>query len=151
MTSDARQAIRLLREGALGLSIDPNKIGITGFSAGGNLALNVLFHEGVEKETQANFAGLFYPWFRQDDYVTAIERDYSNIPPIFIMNAADDQITPSYRCIEFYGKLLKAKVKKTELHILNQGSHGFDLGEGRGVSTPMRKESFVKWMEDVGF
>jgi acetyl esterase/lipase len=151
VTSDARQAIRLLREEAANLSIDPNKIGISGFSAGGNLALNVLFHEGAEEETRANFAGLFYPWFRQDDYAAAIEQDPANTPPIFVMNAADDPITPAHRCVEFYGKLLKAKVKKTELHIVNQGSHGFDLGEGRGGSTPMWKESFVKWMADVGF
>ncbi|MFT4638553.1 MAG: hypothetical protein ACI8T1_001874, partial [Verrucomicrobiales bacterium] len=51
---------------------------------------------------------------------------------------------------DFYAKLLAAKVPKTELHIVNRGGHGFDLGDSSGASTAMWKESFVKWMADVG-
>lgn len=150
VTSDARQAIRILRENAVALAIDPKKIGISGFSAGGNLALGVLFRNGAEDETRPNFAGLFYPWFRQDDFTAAIENSAATIPPLFIMNAADDTVTPTARCLEFYAKILKANVPKTELHIYNQGSHGFDLGDGKGESTATWKDSFVKWMNDVG-
>jgi acetyl esterase/lipase len=151
VTSDARQAIRILRKDAERLGIDPNKIGVSGFSAGGNLALNVLFHDGVGQETQPNFAGLFYPWFRKgDDFSDVIEKEAPNIPPLFIMNAADDSITPAHRCLEFYSKILKAKIPKTELHIVNKGGHGFDLGEGSGASAALWKECFVRWMTDVG-
>ena len=151
VTSDARQAIRILRKAAASLGIESKKVGLCGFSAGGNLALNVLFRDGADEDTRPNFVGLFYPWFRRDDdFTTAIEQGAAEIPPLFIMNAADDPITPAHRCLEFYAKILKAKVPKTELHIVNQGGHGFDLGDGRGQSTAMWKDSFVKWMADVG-
>ncbi|MFT5401897.1 MAG: acetyl esterase/lipase/outer membrane protein assembly factor BamB [Verrucomicrobiales bacterium] len=149
VTSDAWQAIRVLREQAESLGIDPNKIGISGFSAGGNLALQALFGESGQAETRPNFGGLFYPWFREVDYTRTIETG-ANIPPLFIMNAADDMVTPAHLCLDFYAKLLAAKVPKTELHIVNRGGHGFDLGDSSGASTAMWKESFVKWMADVG-
>lgn len=151
--ADARQAIRLLRAQAAELGVDPEKIGICGFSAGGNLALNTVLRAEPEGGAGAvrsdpDFAGLFYPWFREEfeEAVAAKEK----IPPLFIMNAIDDQMTPVDRCVEFYQSVLKAGVP-AELHLYSRGGHGFDMGEGRGESTAIWKESFVAWLKDAGF
>ena len=134
------------------LGIDPNKIGISGFSAGGNLAMQVALLTQDKSEgdisSEVNFAGLFYPWLRSDAY-KSIDTS-KKAPPIFIMNAADDWVTPANRCIDFYSLLLKSKATP-ELHIVSRGGHGFDLGDGRDIaSAPIWKQSFVAWMQDAG-
>jgi len=151
--ADAHQAIRLLRSQTTELQLDPNKIGICGFSAGGNLAFNAVFRPEPDSDTGGisgapSFAGLFYPWFREDfRQMVASKRP---IPPLFVMNAIDDRLTPVDRCLDFYQAVLKAGAQ-VELHLFSKGGHGFDLGEGRGESTAMWKESFVAWLEDAGF
>ncbi len=149
--ADARQGIRILRGNAEEWKLDPEKIGICGFSAGGNLAILASLFQPQDGNMAgaANFAGLFYPWLR-DDYATAIEQQGANIPPLFIMNAIDDRLTPVDKCVEFYTALLHAGVK-AELHLYNRGGHGFDLGAGKGESTSMWPESFVAWLKDQEF
>ena len=155
VTSDAQQAVRTLRKRAKELGVDPNRIGISGFSAGGNLAMQVALltngdkSDDSEVSSEVNFAGLFSPWLRTDAYQSI---DFTNrkCPPIFIMNAADDFVTPADRCIDFYSLLLKGKANP-ELHIVSRGGHGFDLGDGRKIaSAPIWKQSFVAWMQDAG-
>ncbi len=155
--ADARQAIRILRKGASDLELQRDKIGICGFSAGGNLALIcTLRPEPQQAVTEISgmpdFAGLFYPWFRGDysqiiKSRSAPESATPSICPIFIMNAADDQDTPTDQCVDFYLSLLRAKVS-AELHVFSKGSHGFDLGTGRGESAALWPTSFVSWLRD---
>lgn len=147
--ADARQAIRILRSRAEELHL--KVIGICGFSAGGNLACKAVFHPEEHPDWPAvsaepDFAGLFYPGLRDDfsEWVAKAKR----IPPIFMINAADDTVTPANRCVELYQALLKAGAHP-ELHVLAKGGHGFDLGEGRGASATLWKESFVAWMNDA--
>jgi acetyl esterase/lipase len=151
--ADAHQAIRLLRSQAAELKLDPNKIGICGFSAGGNLAFNTVFRPEPERQAERisaepNFAGLFYPWFRED--FAEMVANQKVIPPLFVMNAIDDQVTPVDRCLEFYQAVRKAG-GRTELHLFSKGGHGFDLGVGRGESAALWMESFVAWLQDTGF
>jgi len=151
--ADAHQAIRLLRSRATELKLDPDKIGICGFSAGGNLAFNAVFRPEPESKPnrisgEPNFAGLFYPWFRED--FGAMVASKEQVPPLFIMNAIDDRLTPVDRCLDFYQTVLEAGVQ-AELHLFSKGGHGFDLGEGRGESTAIWTESFAAWLKDAGF
>ena len=74
----------------------------------------------------------------------------SEIGPWFIMNAWDDQVTPTRQCLDFYSSLLDAGIR-AELHIYNRGSHGYDLGVGRGASTALWPVSFLAWLQDSGF
>ncbi len=153
VTADARQAIRILRSQAAELNLDPNKIGICGFSAGGNLAFNVGLHpEPADSSSRvsgkADFAGLFYPWFRED--FEELVAKTKPLPPLFIMNAIDDRLTPVSRCVDFARTVLKAE-GRVELHLFSKGGHGFDMGEGHGESAPLWKESFVAWLKDCGF
>jgi acetyl esterase/lipase len=151
--ADARQAIRILRGRASELNLDPNKIGICGFSAGGNLALNILLRpEAADAEQRvsghANFGGLFYPWFREE--FEGMVAKTKPLPPLYVMNATDDGLTPASRCVEFTQAVLKAD-GKIELHLFSKGGHGFDMGEGHGHSAPLWKESFVAWLKDCEF
>ena len=155
--ADARQAIRILRKEAPDLGLQPNKIGICGFSAGGQLAMMcALQPEPKPPETEVSgmpdFAGLFYPGIPDDvgqliENRTAPGSAAPGICPIFIMNARDDKLTPAAKCVDFYAKLLKAGVK-AELHVFGKGSHGFDLGTGRGASAAIWPASFVAWLRD---
>ena len=155
--ADGRQAIRVLRKQAEGLGLQPNKIGICGFSAGGHLAISCLLHtEPKLPENKVSgmpdFAGLFYPGIPDDigqviESRTAPENDASVICPIFIINARVDKLTPADKCVNFYSMLLRAGVK-AELHIFSKGSHGFGLGTGRGKSTAIWPTSFAAWLSD---
>jgi acetyl esterase/lipase len=155
--ADARQAIRELRKRASALHLDPHKIGICGFSAGGMLALRCAIYPEPKSpkgdvSAMPDFAGLFYPGIPEDVGQAIKDRaapgqSLPAICPVFIMNASDDQITPADKCVELYASLLKAGVKP-ELHIFGKGSHGFDMGTGRGVSAALWPESLAAWLKD---
>ena len=155
--TDGRQAVRILRKRAKELGLQPNRIGISGFSAGGHLAAScAIYPEPVLPEGEVSgmpdFAGLFYPGI-PDGIERVIESRATSgvgapgICPFFIINARDDQLTPADKCISFYTILLKAGVN-AELHVFNSGSHGFGLGHGRGKTTALWPASFAAWLEE---
>lgn len=155
--ADGRQAIRILRDHARDLGLDPQKIGICGFSAGGHLAIScALYGEPKFKEPETSgmpdFAGLFYPAIPDDaqqwiESRSAPESATRPICPMFVVNARVDDLTPADKCVDFYASLLRADVN-AELHIFSKGSHGFDLGTGRGQSLALWPTSFVAWLRD---
>ena len=156
--ADARQAIRILRKGAPGLGLKPDRIGICGFSAGGHLAISCALHpEPKLPEDKVSgmpsFAGLFYPGIPDDAEKliaarTKSKSSASDICPMFIVNARVDRLTPAGKCVDFYAKLLKAGVN-AELHVFSKGAHGFGLGAGRGKSASKWPASFVAWLSDT--
>jgi acetyl esterase/lipase len=151
--ADAREAIRVLRSQAGVLHLDPKKIGICGFSAGGNLAFNTVFQPDGDAgagqiSVEPDFAGLFYPGLRED--VGQAINDVKRIPPLFLINATDDRTTPATRLVDLYQALIKTGAHP-EMHLFAKGGHGFDLGEGRGESAPLWKENFYTWLKDTGF
>ncbi len=155
--ADGRQAIRILRKRASDLGLQPDKIGICGFSAGGHLAISCsLYPEPKLPEAEISgmpdFAGLFYPGIPEDISKVIKSRISSestapDICPLFIMNARVDRLTPADKCVDFYATLLKAGVN-AELHVFGKGSHGFDMGAGRGKSAALWPRSFVAWLSD---
>lgn len=156
--ADARQAIYTLRSRAKELGIDENKIGISGFSAGGSLSLkaalgipqNELPSYATFKQvnTDPDFIGLFYPGL--DSAMINQTRRKEVFPPTFIMNGGEDKTTPSINCIELY-KTLTSKHFSAELHIYAKGGHGFDSGEDRGYAVATWRDSFIAWLKDTGF
>jgi len=149
--ADGRQAIRILRKYSPEIGLKLDKIGICGFSAGGHLALNCALHpEPKEPKAEVSgipdFAGLFYPGV-PDDVDQAIADRSGAICPMFIINARVDKLTPVDKCLDFYSMLLTAGVE-AELHVFSKGSHGFDLGVGRGKSMEIWPRSFVAWLSD---
>ena len=145
--ADAQEGIRILRSRAIELNIDPNKIGVGGFSAGGHLSLSVCFNpDEKRKENYPDFAFLIYPWI-QDGFDEQVATT-TGLPPMFIVNGQEDTVTPADICSRFYTTLCKNKVP-AELHIYTKGTHGFTLGLGQGHSTVRWTSSFVAWLEDI--
>ena len=165
---DAQQAIRLVRENARKWKIDPQKVGIIGFSAGGHLASTAATHyqnsvlpDGESANVRPDFVVLGYPVISFSDSIGHIGsrdnllgkspskekiRQYSNerrvtrdTPPTFIIHAADDEVVLPANSIAFYESLLKHNVPG-ELHIFEKGGHGF------GMNNPTTKE---EWMNSL--
>ena len=145
--TDAKEGIRILRSRADELNIDPDKIGIGGFSAGGNLALSVCFEPAVrDAQAYPSFAFLIYPWL-----VEHFEKQVSttkDLPPMFIVNGQEDVVTPPGKCASFYATLCENKVP-AEMHIYAKGRHGFTLGLASGKSTILWKHTFLQWLKDI--
>lgn len=151
---DAQRAIQIVRERAAEWGINPAKVGIIGFSAGGHLASTAATHfDKVVIENKNNtsvrpdFALLIYPVITFGDLthrgsqVNLTGKDapqdlidlYSNekqvtpqTPPCFLVHAEDDRTVPVQNTLMFYDALLKNKVKG-EMHIYQAGGHGFGL------------------------
>ncbi len=157
---DAQRAVSLLRSNAEGWGIDPKRIGICGFSAGGETAaLTTVFgdertYDAIDKTDEVScrpdFAILVYPaWLVENDQPKL--RDYikvtANTPPIFFAHAFDDPITP-LSSIVLFTELKKAGVA-SDLHIYSKGGHGYGL---RKTDLPVTRwpEQCEQWLRVSG-
>ncbi|MES2278742.1 MAG: alpha/beta hydrolase [Bacteroidota bacterium] len=151
---DAQRAIQMIRERASEWGIDPAKVGIIGFSAGGHLASTaethfdkVVIDNPKNTSVRPDFALLLYPVITFGDkahrgsQVNLVGKDapqnlidlYSNekqvtanTPPTFIVQAEDDKTVPVENSLLFYQALLQNKIK-AEMHLYQAGGHGFGL------------------------
>lgn len=141
--ADGKAAIAYLRSHADELKINPNKIGIIGFSAGGSVTASTIFN--YTKENKPNFAAPIYAYFPKE-MQTAVGAD---APPLFIVVASDDQLNLQSHSIDLYTKWNSSK-KDAELHVYNKGGHGFGM---RAQKLPSDKwiERFADWLEIEGF
>lgn len=158
---DAQRAIRLVRSNAENFNIQPNKIGVMGFSAGGHVAslLGTCFDRKVyaaiddmdKVSARPDFMLLIYPKISVDakvdlgdklpwdiEKLEKIIREYSsdqnikhNTPQTFLLVADDDKVTVPENSINFYLGLRRFGIP-AELHIYKEGGHGFGLGATRG-------------------
>lgn len=137
--SDAQRAIGLLRSRAGEWGLDPKKIGIGGFSAGGHLACNLACHSDkrvynpVDKHDEVScrpdFVVLHYAAYLTSpiDSLTATPNldldaiESKNLPPVFSTITRPDKFT--YGCVNTMWALCRAKVPN-ELHIYCEGGHG---------------------------
>jgi endo-1,4-beta-xylanase len=149
--ADAKRAMRLVRSRAGEWRLDPQRIGMMGFSAGGNLAarLGMDFDKGqpgasdpIERQSsRPDFLVLGYPSIPRELSVTA------ETPPTFLVHADDDRLTAE-NSVRFYLALKKAGVS-AELHVYSKGGHGFGiLNRELPVSAwPVRFEQWLKQMD----
>lgn len=153
---DAQEAIRYVRQNAAKWNIDPAKIGILGFSAGGHLASTASTHyndkvyESVFKvSARPDFSLLIYPVISMENEITHkgsqtnllgenpskdLIDSFSNekrvtaqTPPTFLIHATDDTVVIPENSINYYLALKKNGVS-AEMHIYEKGGHGFGLG-----------------------
>ncbi|WP_282940642.1 alpha/beta hydrolase [Paenibacillus sp. RC67] len=174
---DAQRAIRMIRGNASRFGINPDKIGVMGFSAGGHLAstLGTCYDKPVYEpvdtmdsfSAKPSFLVLCYPfistkgweldraWLSQRPAIfTELLTKYStdelvtkDTPISFIMVADDDATTPAEHSVNFYLALRKAGVS-AELHAYKAGKHGFGMGTTEG---PVKGWTDVcrSWLETV--
>ncbi len=153
---DAQEAMRIVRLNAAKWNIDPNKIGIMGFSAGGHLAstLSTHYDERVYETSskisaRPDFSLLIYPVISMENEITHkgsqtsllgdnpskdLIDSFSNekkvtaqTPPAFLVHATDDTAVLPENSINYYLALKKNGVT-SELHLYEKGGHGFGLG-----------------------
>ena len=153
--ADAKRALRLIRDRAKEYNINPDNIGIMGFSAGGHLALNLAIHSDSHEVNARDeidsvscipdFMVLMYP---QADSLAEKRFLSRKIPPTFIVHAADDKTVPVKTSIELFNNLHSIHVP-VELHIFEKGGHGFGLGR---VNTTTVNWPYLcnKWMKATG-
>ena len=141
---DAQQAMRLTRQHAREWSIDPNRIGVLGFSAGAHLAAVLSNHSDFEPTSSAvkehgglaasisarpDFALILYPGYLvhwPDKSTIAPEaHPTASTPPTFLLQAEDDPVHEE-NALVYFQALKEAKVP-AELHIYAQGGHGYGL------------------------
>jgi len=175
---DAQRAIRLIRFHAKEWGIDPDKIGIMGFSAGGHVASTLGTHykenffvtDKIDSiNCRPDFMVLIYPVITfKEPYLhsgsracllgtnpdTNLINYYSNelyitknTPPTFIVHANDDNAVPVENSIMFYNNLRKNDVV-CELHIFQEGGHGFGLAIGR-ERLEQWKNLCVSWIKGI--
>jgi len=135
---DAQRAMSLARSKAKELDIDPNRIGMIGFSAGGNLTALACTnydhrsYEAIDAVDQVscrpNFGVLVYPAWLVDDKTFELKPEFkvtAQTPPMFFVHAADDKITAAGDAVLYLA--LKHAGVSSELHIYAKGGHGFGL------------------------
>jgi len=172
---DVQQAIKVVRSKASSWSIDTNRIGVIGFSAGGHLAatLGTHFNKSYIPNTESinlrpDFMILVYPVISMDNSLThqgsrinllgntppmekvllfSNERQVTkDTPPTYLTHAGDDQIVDVNNSIVFYQALQKSRVD-AELHLFPKGNHGFT--QRLPVSEWM--EPMLRFMRKEGF
>ena len=150
--ADTRKAVELIRNRAKEWGIDAKKVGVAGFSAGGELAAMAAgnFDFGnveVEKATDASkpdFQALIYPGKSRQIVPT------KESPPAFLACSYDDRPDISEGLAELYLRFKKAGVK-SELHIYSTGGHGFGVRESNKRPVGQWTERFLDWMKESGF
>jgi len=172
--NDALQAIRLVRAHARQWNIDPNKIGIMGFSAGAELAAPaaIQFEDFDKKNSDSadrlagitsrpDFIGLVYPGptpFARGAN-PAIPR---NCPPAFIVCGGSGDRVHAIWADEYLAAMLQAGIPNVEIHIYGNGRHpGEQMSDGshmtggltakNGIPFGTWQDRFIDWFRDQGF
>ena len=134
---DAQRALSIVRSRASEWKIEPNKIGVLGFSAGGETAaLAAVLPDRLYARVDAiddvkwlpNFAILIYPAYLANSGGTAL-LDHVQVdehtPPMFLVHAADDTVQPESSVL-LWLELKRNKIP-AELHVFSRGGHGYGL------------------------
>ena len=136
--ADGKAAIKYVRAHATEYGINPNKIGILGFSAGGTVAASAAFNYNAE--TKPNFVAPIYAYFPKA-MQGKVEAD---APPLFIAVAANDPLNLQPHSVDLFTSWNTSK-KDAELHVYNQGGHGFGMRVQHTTSDTWI-ERFADWM-----
>ena len=159
---DAQRTMGLVRLHAARWHIDPHKIGVLGFSAGGHMVAAMSTHfekrlyptvDAADTEScRPDFAIALYP-----GHLAVPERGFalnpdiqvtSRTPPTFLVQAEDDPMDPVENSLVYHAALRKARVP-TELHLYVKGGHAFGL---RRTSFPITEwpQLVEKWLGTIG-
>lgn len=165
--SDAKEALKVVRENAKKWGINPQKVGIMGSSAGGHLASTISTHS--DSLTMPAFQILFYPVITLNYPYThpgsrhsligkqateEIANLYSNekqvtsqTPPAIMLLSDDDKAVPSQNSVNYYLALKQHGIKAT-MHIYPSGGHGWGSRENFKYHKEMTSD-LSAWLETI--
>ena len=168
---DAQRTLGLVRQNATQWQVDPHRVGVIGFSAGGHLVAAVSTHfarrtyppvDGADKlSCRPDFAIALYPghlWLHEDeDRATRNETDLrmrpdirvrADTPPTFLLQAEDDDVDGVEQSLAYYVALHEAGVP-TEIHLYAKGGHAFGL---RPSKLPIAQwpQLVETWLRNIG-
>jgi acetyl esterase/lipase len=173
---DAQEAMRVIRRNAKVWKLNPDHVGVIGFSAGGHLAstLSTHFEEKVydvadNTSARPDFSVLIYPVISFDASFThagsrsnligenadAEEiKHFSNelqitgkTPPAFLVHSADDEVVPVKNSMVYFEGIQKFK-SPSELHIFRKGGHGYGLSVGKGTQSAW-PAMCLNWIKEI--
>lgn len=151
---DTQRAIRLVRQRAPEWNLNPARIGLLGFSAGGALAAlaDIRFDRGkadaadpLERVScRPDFVGLVYAGWAPMD-ITAPP----DAAPAFLTSAGVDDAFHARQTVEFFQSLFNVKVP-ADLHIYARGGHGGGIKPRDGIPFGSWHHRFAEWLADIG-
>ena len=173
---DAQEAMRVIRRNATEWKINPNRVGVIGFSAGGHLAstLSTHFEEKVYDvadniSARPDFSILVYPVITFDASFThagsrsnligenpseEAVKHFSNelqitetTPPAFLVHSADDDVVPVKNSIVYFEGIQKYS-STSELHVFYKGGHGYGLSVGNGTQSAW-PGMCINWINEI--
>jgi acetyl esterase/lipase len=143
--ADTQQALRILKSRASEWGLNPSRIGVMGFSAGGELAaLAAVRYAGDEAAVlKPSFQALIYPAIPKD---MALVKD---MPPAFLACGENDRQNISQGLPELYLAMKKAGMS-AELHVYAGVGHGFGYRPNRSGAIMTWQTRFLEWMDGLG-
>lgn len=179
---DAQRALRLVRSLAGTKGLDPERVGVMGFSAGGHVAgcLGLMWDRPVyapiepmdDQSARPDMTMLIYPVATMHaDFAHAVSRKQllgaapaaeqerlwsleDNVrgiaPPTFLLHAGDDASVPVANSLRLY-EALRAATVPTEMHIFEEGGHGFGLRFTTGKPVAAWPDLVEAWWKRKGF
>jgi acetyl esterase/lipase len=156
---DAQRAVSLVRSKAKEWDIDPKRIGMAGFSAGGHLVgatctnFEKRAYEPIdavdETSCRPDFGIMCYSgYFKVKDGLSPSVGTPAGTPPLFFMHASDDSVSEVEHSVTFYLALKRAKID-AELHVYASGGHGFGVRAGSPCAGWTR--NCADWLRSRGF
>jgi acetyl esterase/lipase len=157
---DAQRSMAILRSRAKEFGIDPHKIGVLGFSAGGHLVADssnadklsyAVVDAADRQDTRPNFGVALYPghlWSGEGIDLFSWDHVSANAPPTLIIQAEDDPVDDVRNSIAYFLALREAKIP-VEMHLYAHGGHAFGL---RRTEQPITHwpDLVEKWLHTIG-
>lgn len=154
---DAQRAIKYIRHNAKKFGIDPKRVGMIGFSAGGNLTawmscnFDKKLYEPIDKidsqSARPDIACLIYPHllnkgstYNPSDEMIVRE----DTPPSFVVHAQDDRV-PMASSLSYLMQLYEKKVP-LDVHFFSKGGHAFSVINMRGIPIDGWTDMLIKWL-----
>lgn len=171
---DARWALRWVRAHVEEYGIDPGRVGMLGFSAGGHLVATAATYEELDVEKSAggrpDFTVLIYPvismkppWGHSGcrdnllgpgadlalvDRLCSEDWVTAATPPAFLVHSSADSVVPSQNSVAYYLALRRAGVPAA-LHIFEHGEHGYGMGRGDEALAAWT-DLCIRWFQQRG-
>lgn len=169
MLNDAQRALEYVRQNANRYKIDPNRLGIMGFSAGGHLAMSTACFADKDKNPPAFVASIYPVVTMNDPYAhhrsrrallgekrknNQVLRDSlslekhipDNCPPVFIANCIDDNVVDYHNSVLLDDALTNKNIEHKYVQY-QTGGHGFGASNEKGSDESQQwKNEFLDWL-----